>query len=471
VAGAYGSLDSMLNVAFPAVTGGLGLEVVDVQWIVVAFVLASGGCLIAAGRLGDLVGHHRTLSWGGLLSAAGLAADAAAPGFGFLVAGRVVQGLGTALVMASAPALITASTGEAGRARALGLFQMSAAVGLAVGPLLAGPMVATLGWRSVFWSRVPVGLALGFLASSRTGPTPSPASGSPADPVDLGRGSRPGPGALTSMLRTVSGPQAALGGALLLAAALASGLLAVNLSLASGLGDPVVAAVASAGVVLAAALVRQQRRAAEPVIALGLLRHAPFVTANLLAVVANGAAFVVWLFVPAYVVDELGHPATTGGLLLALSPAATATVAPVAGRLSERIGSGRLATAGLVVLSGGLGLAGLAAPARSLPGFGLALVLVGLGLGLFTVPNMAYVFSSLPGDRQGVAGGLVLTLRTVGIVLGVALLSRWFEANEARGFGEALGRTFLAAAAWTGVATLISGARRRTRREVVGPTS
>ena len=422
-AGAYGSLDSMLNVAFPDLIGDLGIAVVDIQWLVVAFVLASGGALIGAGRLGDQFGHHRTLAWGGLASAAGLVVCAAAPALPLLVVGRVLQGLGTAFVMASAPALITASAGDSGRARALGLFQMSAAVGLALGPLVAGPLVGALGWRAVFWTRAPVGLALGVLAGRQARHAP------------VGR--------------------AALGGPALLAATLATVLVALNLSLRLG-PTAGVAALAVVGAGLAVVLTRHQRAADDPVIALDLLRRPAFLSANLLAVVANGAAFVGWLFVPTYLVDELGRSAFTGGVVLAATPAATAAMAPVAARLADRWAPATVAAGGLVTLTAGLVVGGIVAPSASVMGLALALALVGAGLGLFTVPNMAYVFASLPEDRQGVAGGVTLTMRTVGIVLGVGLLSRFFAANQDAGFGADLGRTFLAAAAVTAVGAVAS---------------
>jgi len=438
-AGAYGSLDSMLNVAFPDLIGDLGIAVVDIQWLVVAFVLASGGTLIGAGRLGDLLGHHRTLSWGGLASAIGMAVCAAAPNLAVLVVGRVLQGLGTAFVMASAPALITASAGEGGRGRALGLFQMSAAVGLALGPLVASPLVAALGWRSVFWIRAPIGIALGLLASRQARHTP------------------------------VTG-RVALGGPALLAATLATVLVALNLSLRLGVNGTVIG-LAVGGAVLAVVLTRHQRRADDPVIALDLLRRPAFLSANLLAVAANGAAFVGWLFVPTYLVDELGRSTFTGGVVLAATPAATALVAPVAGRLSDRFGPAAVAAAGLVVLTGGLAVGGVVAPTASVLGLGLAMALVGAGVGLFTVPNMAYVFASLPADRQGVAGGVTQTMRTMGIVVGVGLLSRFFAANQDLGFGRDLGRTFLAAALVTGLGAAVSGLRawRPGARRAAGP--
>lgn len=429
VAGAYGSLDSMLNVAFPDLIDGLGIAVVDIQWLVVAFVLSSGGALIGAGRLGDLLGHRRTLSWGGLVSAAGLALCAVAPTFAVLVAGRVLQGIGTAFVMASAPALVAAAVGEQAKGRALGLFQMSAAIGLAAGPLLAGPLVDGLDWRAVFWVRAPIGLALGLLAGREAARS--------------------------------AGDRRVLLGPALLAATLAAGLLAFNLSLSLGPGAPVVIGLAAGAALALVALSAQQRTTDDPVIALDLLGRPVFLIANLLAAVANGAAFVGWLFVPEYVVNELGGSALAGGLVLAATPGATAVVAPLAGRLSDRLGSAPLAAGGLGVLTAGLVTAGIVAPGGSVPALAGALALVGLGLGLFSVPNMAFVFGALPEDRQGVAGGVVLTMRTIGIVVGVAALSRYFDANLDRGFGSALGRTFLAAAAVVGLGALVSLGRLR----------
>lgn len=470
VAGAFGSLDSMLNVAFPDLIADLGRVITDVQWLVVAYVLASGGALIAAGRLGDTFGYRRMLAIGGGASAIGLLACAAAPTFPVLVGGRVIQGLGTAFVMASAPALLAGSASDDERGRALGLFQMSAAVGLALGPLVGGPLVSALGWRSVFWIRAPVGLALGLaarrsLAGAR--PTGAVPVGAGADPVDQGR-YEPGSKELLPDLPTGDGPapRGQFGGPALLAATLVMALVAFNLSLSIGPGAPLVLALAACGVGLAVWLTVHQRRSEDPVVALDVLRRPAFLTANALAVVANGAAFVGWLFIPQYVVKVLAWPTWTGGVVLASGPAATALVAPLAGRLSDRIGPAVVAATGLVVLTLGLALGGLVAPGGSVPALIVAWAAAGLGLGLFTVPNMAYVFATLPPDRQGVAGGLVLTMRTVGIVVGVALLSRLFAAGEERGFGVSLGRTFLVAAAATGAAAVVSVVRLRS-----GPAS
>lgn len=164
-AGAYGSLDSILNIAFPDLTDDLGIEVAALQWVVISFVLSYSVVLVAAGRLADRVGHTSVMRWGAAGSAAALAWCGLAPSYPALLAGRVAQGVTTAAVMAAAPALVTLSTTGDRRGRALGIFQMSAAVGLAIGPALGGPIVALFGWRGVFWVRVPLALGLAIAAA------------------------------------------------------------------------------------------------------------------------------------------------------------------------------------------------------------------------------------------------------------------------------------------------------------------
>ena len=164
VAGAFGSLDSALNIAFPDLVDDLGLSVADLRWVVVCFVLSYGALLLAAGRLGDRFDHRRVLMVGGVASAAALVACAVAPTYGALLVARVAQGVAVALVMAGAPALL--STSGAGSTRAASVFQAAAGAGLAIGPVVGGPLVALGGWRAVFWFRVPIAVALVALGAA-----------------------------------------------------------------------------------------------------------------------------------------------------------------------------------------------------------------------------------------------------------------------------------------------------------------
>ena len=169
LAGAFGSLDTMLNIAFPDLVDAFGIETADLVWVVVTFVLSYGVALLAAGRMADRFGHRQTLRWGAWASAAVMVACAVAPTYGLLLVARVAQGVATAAVMASAPALVTTTAEPGWRGRALGVFQMAAAFGLALGPVIGGPVVAAVGWRGVFWVRVPLALGLAVFASRPLG--------------------------------------------------------------------------------------------------------------------------------------------------------------------------------------------------------------------------------------------------------------------------------------------------------------
>jgi len=191
------------------------------------------------------------------------------------------------------------------------------------------------------------------------------------------------------------------------------------------------------------------------VVALALRRDV--VVANLLTFLANGAMFATWLLVPSLLVDERGISVTAGGLILAVSPAMTALAASRAGRVVDRFGPGATSVAGLMAMTAGLGA--IAATGLGWPTVAVvvALGLVGLGLGVFSVPNMASVMGALPASDQGVAGAINLMMRTLGIVTGAAWHARVFDRAEAgRTFEAAFGVVFAIAAAVMLVAAAIA---------------
>ncbi|MCP5028234.1 MAG: MFS transporter [Actinomycetia bacterium] len=434
VAGAFGSLDSALNVAFPDLSDHFGLEVSGLQWVVVTFVLSYGGSLLLAGQLGDRRGHRQILGIGGAASVLALTLCATAPTFGVFLVARVTQGLATALVMAAAPALITSAVTEDRRARALGRFQTSAAVGLAIGPVIGAPLVELLTWRGVFWFRLPIAAVLVVLAL-RVGPAPSTA-----------------PKTATDVL-----------GGLTVTAVLAASLLAVNGGRALGwTSAPVVGAVIVAIVALTL-WPTIEARASTPVLPPRLFRSIELSAALGWSVVANGAMFATWLLVPTLLVDRLDVGVLATGLVLAASPLATSVVAPFAGRSADRGQGGRLVVAGLAVEAAGMALLAFVDPGWSPVVVAGGLVVVGAGLGLFVVPNMATVMGALPRSAQGVAGGLALLTRTAGIVVGVAATSALFDRVEPeRGFFVAFELVFGTSAAVLLGAAVVEGVRRRT---------
>ncbi len=163
-AGAFGSLDAALNIAFPDLVADFDLTVSELQWVVVSFVASYACLLILAGAIGDRVGHAPVALGGAGVSIGAMVACAAAPTFGSFLVARVVQGAGTAALMASAPALASTAVALDRRHRALGLFQSAAAIGAAVAPVIGGVLVALMGWRGVFWFRVPLAAMVAVLA-------------------------------------------------------------------------------------------------------------------------------------------------------------------------------------------------------------------------------------------------------------------------------------------------------------------
>lgn len=436
LSGLLASLDTSVNIAFPAITQAFGINLMSIQWVVVSYVLTYASLLPGCGRLADLFGHWRILTLGLLISAAAFVVCGSAQTFAWLLLGRMLQGLGVALVFGSAPALVTLSVNAAERGRALGFYQMNLATGFAMGPLLGGVLVDAFGWRGVYLYRALPALLIAWFTSGQVRSGRRPTSG---ERFDL-------PGAVTLTLGT------------------AGLLLAVSRSRDLGWAAPEVLVLALAGTGSLLVFLVTEKRVATPVINIDLFRWPAFTLANLLTLLANGTRFPIGLLVPYYAVNILGYPATLGGLLLFPAAVMTTFAAVLAGRLSDRMGTAGLCAAGLAVQSVGLWLASGLDAGSDYPAAALALGLVGLGLGTFQVPNMSFVMGAIPREHQGVAGSINQMMRTFGIVFGVTGASLLFERQRAfhAGLGEAgafvaaFQQVFLAAAVLCAAAAAMS---------------
>lgn len=424
-------LDSAVNVAFPAITRALSLDVSAIRWVIVCYVLTYASLLLGFGRLADLFGHRRIFVLGLLWAAAALVLCATADSFAELLFARVMQGVGAALVLSCGPALATLCVSEARRSQGVGLYLFSFSLATAVGPLLAGSLLSAWGWQAVFWFRVPLAVAALALALAVI-PAALPAAA---------RDSRlDAPGAL----------------------ALASGLACVLLAITqTGRGQwPAlgVALLAAAGAAALYGFVRRQRQGALAIMELSVFRQPPFLTLNLTHVAVNGASFMVMLFVPFFLARLPGVDAALAGALFALSPLGFMLASPVGARALTRLGAFRLGAAGAVLNAAGL--AAVAAwPAHApLAQVSLALAVHGFGYGLFQVAALDVVMATVSRRHHGVAGALNMVTRTTGVVAGIAAGTLLFDAaggsspgpgNDA--FLGAFGRVFALAA---GVVTL-----------------
>lgn len=400
-------LDTAVNIAFPAITHGFGLPISMIQWIVICYVLTYASLMLACGRAGDIFGHVRVFRIGLLWSSAAFLLCAAAPSYGFLLFFRFLQGIGAGLVISVAPALVTGMFPEERRSRALGAFTMMFALGSALGPLLGGALVHAWGWPAVFWFRAPIALLALLFRDSRPA-VAGPAAHKPErEPLDIL-------------------------GAVLLALALSTLLLAINQAQHFGTHNYAalpLAAAALAGIFL---FLRREGRVATPIVNLEFFRRIGFALINLANVLVSLTSFAVMLFAPYYLVRLTGLSLPAAGAVLAASPLGMVVVSPLAGRIVERIAAERVACAGALMAGAGLFLVGTWTPGESAETALIigVLLLQGLGTGLFQVSYIEVVMRTLPRRQRGVAGSLAMLTRTIGTVSGATLLTLIFDIAE-----------------------------------------
>ncbi|MDU4961204.1 MAG: MFS transporter [Sporomusaceae bacterium] len=389
---------SIVNVAMPSLAAELAVGIDTAQWVVTAYLLTITALLLPLGRLGDMLGRRTLYALGFLVFTAGSALCAAAGGIASLVAARMVQAAGAAMLMAGAPAIITLTFPPSGRGRALGMTGAVVSLGSMTGPALGGVLVGMFGWEAVFTINLPIGLAGALLAWLLLPPEP---------------------------LRRCEPFDAA--GAALFALATTALLLAVSLGHRLGwLSLPV-----GGGLTLAGALIwlfiRRQQTAGYPLLALSLFQNRLFTVGLLAGMLSFMAGFSNVFLLPFFLDLVLRLDPSTIGLLLTPFPLAMAIVAPVSGRLSEKGKPALLTTAGLLVLTAGLWLqAGLTAEA-SVWRVAAGQAVLGVGNGLFQSPNNNSVMSAVPRDQVGVAGGINALVRNLGMVLGTAIAVTAYE--------------------------------------------
>ena len=436
-----GQLDaSVVTVAFPALQRQFGAGLASVQWVSLAYLLVLTALLVPAGRWSDRAGRKLMYLYGFFVFACSSAACGLAPSLGALVALRVVQAAGAALLQANSVALVVTSVPPRTRRAALGVQAAAQAVGLASGPVVGGLMVATAGWRWVFFLNVPVGV-LAVVAGVYLLPRTRDLAGRPlAD------------------LPPVSWHGTDSAGTVLLAAATTAGMLAI--SALSGLGAPAwTAAVFAAVAVLAGtALLRHERRAAAPMLDLRAMAASGTSSALLGALCAYLVLFGPLVLFPQFISAQ-GGSAESAGLLLTALPAGFGLAAAFADKLLPAGWPNRRRC-----LLGGAVMAGCAAALAVPAPHAVSVVLLGLlgiGLGIYTPANNAEIMAAVPARDAAAAGGMVNMTRGIGTALGVAVVTLGLHTGallRSPDVGLALSMAALAA-----VALLGTGAALRAR--------
>ncbi|MFF2078788.1 MFS transporter [Kitasatospora sp. NPDC058162] len=432
-----GQLDaSVIALVFPALGRHFDAGFAAVEWVALAYLLVLVALLAPIGWLSDLVGR-KTMYIGGF-AVFGLSSLGAgfAGSLWILVGCRAVQAVGAAMMQANSVALVARGVPGHAMRRALGIQAAAQGLGLALGPSLGGLLVEHASWQWVFWVNVPIavfGIVAGWYLLPRTRtcadrpaaaavPTVSAVPAAAVVPAarrpELRGPELRGPEPCAAQPRTPE-PRFDLPGMLLLTGATTSLLLA--LSTASGLPLPgwAVAVLLAAAAVLALALVRQERRAARPILAPGLV-NTPGVRSGLAVALIGYLLLFCPLVLGPVLLTGAGMSTAAAGLVVTLLPAAFAVAATVGGGLLPRgwsdvtrcrFGSG-LAAAGLLLFA-------------VLPASGAAvaapLLVAGYGLGLLLPANNALVMRAIPAECSAVGGGMVNMARSLGTALGMAL--------------------------------------------------
>ncbi|MEA3202255.1 MAG: hypothetical protein QOE90_3683 [Thermoplasmata archaeon] len=387
---------SALIIALPDVMTGLGASFLTIMWVLLGYLLVTTALVPVVGRLADMFGRKHLYNAGfAIFTVASLLAGFARPdAHGWdLVAYRLLQGVGGALLMANSTAIVTDAFRGSGRVGlGLGVNQIAGAAGFLLGPVIGGALTA-VGWRWVFWFNVPIGLF----------------------------------GTLWGMWRlrqTVKGetrPQFDWAGSLLFAMGLGAFLMGLSLVAFPLVAMPIVYGLIVGGLVLLAAFVLVERRQRHPMMDLGMFRDRVFSVASLSALLnslARGAVLFILIF---FLQGPYGKDPLAAGFLMTPFGAAFLLVGPLSGWLSDKWGSRALATAGLLVSA--VGLFGLSTVTEQTSYLALAfwMVVIGGGSGLFNSPNMNSIMSHVRPDERGMAAGTATMLMNTGQMLSIAV--------------------------------------------------
>ncbi|CAM3531994.1 MULTISPECIES: MFS transporter [Saccharibacillus] len=383
---------SIVNVALPSISSSLGLELGHAQWVSSIYLMAICSFILLFGRLGDIFGKIRIFRIGTIVFVVGSLLCGLSGSLATLIAARVVQAIGASMTMANSQGIVTDIFPSTERGKALGLVGTFVSLGSIAGPGVGGLMVGSLGWESIFWINVPLGLLAILLGAKLL-------------PRDL-----------QTAKRSIDG-----GGSLLFAGFIVSLVAAILLGQEIGYGDWRILALFAFAAVSFALFLRRESRIDEPMLNLGLFRNPLFSLSILCGFLVFVSMFCYNIIAPFYLQSILGLSPSSAGWTMMLYPLVMVVVAPLSGAMSDRFGSEWLTFIGLLLMVGAqAGLASLHA-GSPLVVVGGCIALLGLGGGLFQSPNNSLVMSTVPRPQLGIAGSVNSLIRNLGMVTGIAV--------------------------------------------------
>lgn len=434
---------SIVNIGLPTLTKALETDLYRIKWVVIVYLLVITCLLLPFGRIADGYGRKRVFQTGFGVFICGSGLCAIASGLGGLLLARVIQGAGAAMLMSNSPAIITAAFPANERGKALGTLAMVVSLGLVAGPSIGGLLITHFGWESIFLVNLPVGVLGMYFVQKHVA----------RDPVRRETAAFDWAGAFLQMLLLISfmvlmdPPSISV-----------SGGLPFNVS-------RILMGVLT--IVFLALFIKVESDAEAPLLDFSLLRIRTFWTANLASFLTFVAYSSLSVLMPFFLEEVLRYTPDRAGLFMTAIPATIFIVAPVSGRLADRMGSQGLSILGALVgalgmfmMAGAFGLGIHEHVSRA--GIILGLASIGLATGLFQSPNNTAIMSAVPNSKLGVASALLATVRNLGLVTGTSLATGLFawRYRSTGDFVSALHFTFFVAGVTAMGAMAASLARR-----------
>jgi EmrB/QacA subfamily drug resistance transporter len=424
-------LDStIVTLALPAIREDLDASASGLQWIMNAYLLVIAALVVTAGRLGDMFGRRLLFTMGLAVFAGGSVLSGAAWSQDVIILGRVVQGVGAAMLLPLSLAIVCDAFPTEQQPRALGIWASISAIALGVGPLIGGLLV-DLDWRLIFWINVPI-LALGVAVMLL---------------------------AVRETRDETASHQLDYAGLVLLALSLCALVLPLAEAAKWSLGSPQSILLFAAAAVLMVAFWIVEHRVRQPIVDFELFRNGPYFGATAAAFGLVGAYWSLMFLQPQYLQDTLGHSATAAGILILPVTVPMILISPLAGRLIARLGARVLMTMGMLC-----GLAGLVILTQVSETSGYALVfpgylLFGIALGFVYAPMSTAAMAAMPREKSGIASGVLAMNRVLAGAVALAVTGAVFQdLLPAHGFAVSLARSNWVLVALTAVCTVLTWA-------------
>lgn len=384
---------SIINVSLPTLVRELDTQFAVVQWVVLSYMLTITTTMLSIGRLADTMGKKQIYSFGFIIFTLGSALCGTAASVYWLIAFRIVQGIGSAMILALGAAILTEAFPPRERGKAMGLIGTVVSIGIVVGPALGGVIIGTLSWRWIFYVNLPVGI-IGTIMVLRNVPDYKPVGGQRFD----------------------------YAGALALFFCLLTLLLSLTLGQQIGFFDPTVHILLGVSLFLLVVFIVLEKKVAHPMIDLKMFDNLSFCVNLVTGFISFVGLAGVLILMPFYLENILGFNIPHVGLLMGIVPVMLGITSPFAGAISDRLGTSRPAVIGIGIMFIGYLAASTLTQNTSAMGYIVRMFALGLGLGLFISPNNSSIMGTAQRHQLGIVSGMMAMTRTLGQTVGVAVM-------------------------------------------------